>query len=579
MADDPLDRPLTDDQRQVLRIIFEFFRAQRQWPNYRWLNQFVFVQDNLELDPIINTMPPGYVLPEPSVQAGGLRDSTVSLTLRAMVTLAADRELGLLVKTLRYFGDRAAAFMPSPEGPQDLTVTSPEVAAFVGCPPDDPALILVRDLVTNSVWEIWAGSGVSPDGVWTVTLIPEKARAYRDLASVDDLFRRREPLERQRQSWARNLGRLEEPREEQDTSEARLPGEADEAALRRTVFVVYGRNDAARQAMFDFLTAVGLEPLDWEKLLAATGEGSPYIGDVLEAGFPMAHSVVVLLTPDDVARIRPAFRHAKDPAYEMDLTPQARPNVLFEAGMAFSSHPKHTILVELGDLRPFSDVAGRHTIRMNDSVETRRRLINRLHTADCLTSLDGDAWKTAGDFAGALALAASGEDRPEGETSPPTPITRFALVPAIVRSDLNSGPVTLEVQNNGLSDVFEATVTKITGSARARPPWYVRWRNSPEKTQEILAGHAWVLEVCEDDAIAGYDAANWTPGWRFLSPDDDRLVVPDRLGSALMQYGTVMRATVRVTPRSDPSSARENTVTISLNERGRMVGWDSYRVE
>ena len=229
--------PLTEEQRQVIRIIFEFFREQRQWPNYRWLNQFVFVQNNLELDPIINAMPPGYVLPEPSVQPLGLRDSTVSLTLRAIVTLAADRELELLLKTLRYFGNRAASFVSSPEGPQDLTVTSTEVAEVVGCPPDDPALILVRDLVTNSVWEIWAGSGISPDGLWTVTLIPEKARAYRDLASIDDLLRRREPLERQRRAWARNLGGFPKPNEEDSMSET-APGEADDAGHKRTVFVV-----------------------------------------------------------------------------------------------------------------------------------------------------------------------------------------------------------------------------------------------------------------------------------------------------------------------------------------------------
>ena len=575
MTGDSQDHLLTEDQIQILRIIFEFFREQRQWPNYRWLNQLAFVQHGLELEPILSTMPPGHVLPEPSFQPGGLRDNTVSLTLRALVTLAADRELDLFLKTLRYFGDRAASFLPSPEGPQDLTVTSVEVAEVLACPPDDPGLVLVRDLVTNSVWEIWAGSGISPDGLWTVTLIPEKARAYRDLASVEDLLRRREPLERQRYGWARNLvgfRKLDDP----DGARDALSGEVRH---QHTVFVVYGRNDAARQAMFDFLTSLGIEPLDWDKLLAATGEGSPYVGDVLEAGFPMAQAVVVLLTPDDVAQIRPAFRHSNDPLYETELTPQARPNVLFEAGMAFSSHPKRTILVELGNSRPFSDVAGRHTIRMNDSIETRRSLISRLRTAGCSVDLAGDSWKTAGDFGGALVLAGDGEREPAQDGIPDVVIPRFALVPAIVSPELNGSPVTLEVQNYGPSDEFEATVTRISGSATARVPWYVRWRNSDRKTQEILTGHTWVLEVCEDDAMAGHDSNRWTPGWRFLSPDSDRLVVPDQLGSAVLRYGTVMRATVRVTPRSDPTSARENTLTISLSERGRMVGWDSYRVD
>lgn len=580
MGEEAFDRPLTGDQHHVLGVIFEFFREHRQWPNYRWLNQFVFVQDKLELDPVFNAMPPGYVLPDPSVQPAGSRDTTVSLTLRAIVTLAADRELDLLLKTLRYFGERAASFMPPPEGPQDLSVTSTEVAESLGCSSDDPALLLIRDIVTNSIWEIWGGAGTSPDGVWTVTLIPEKARVYRDLASIDDLLRAREPLDRQRLTWSRNLGGFPKGTEQTPMAEPAAAPDADDSDRDRTVFVVYGRNDSARQAMFDFLAAAGLEPLDWEKLLAATGEGSPYIGDVLEAGFPMAQAVVVLLTPDDEARIRPAFRHPRDPRYETELTPQARPNVLFEAGMAFISHPKRTILVELGELRPFSDVAGRHTVRMNDSIEARRSVINRLRTAGCQLSLGGDEWKTAGNFAGALSLAVDGDDDArDASGAGNSDIARFVLVPAVVSTELGGGPITLEVQNNGPTEEFEATVTKVSGSAGARPPWYVRWRNSQDKTQEIMTGHSWILEVCEDDATAGYETGEWTPGWRFLSPTGDRLVVPDQLGSALLRYGSVMRATVRVTPRSDPTAARENTVTISLNERGRVAGWDAYRVE
>ena len=69
--------------------------------------------------------------------------------------------------------------------------------------------------------------------------------------------------------------------------------------------------------MFEFLRSLGLEPLDWDKLLAATGEASPYIGDVLAAGFPMAQAVVVLLTPDDEARVRPAFADRRDPPHEL----------------------------------------------------------------------------------------------------------------------------------------------------------------------------------------------------------------------------------------------------------------------
>jgi Predicted nucleotide-binding protein containing TIR-like domain len=95
--------------------------------------------------------------------------------------------------------------------------------------------------------------------------------------------------------------------------------------------------------------------------VTGTGEGSPFIGQVLDRAFSQAKAVVVLITGDDIARLNPSFWSNADPPHEKELNPQARPNVLFEAGMAFGRHPERTILVSLGYSRPFSDVAGRNT--------------------------------------------------------------------------------------------------------------------------------------------------------------------------------------------------------------------------
>ena len=61
-----------------------------------------------------------------------------------------------------------------------------------------------------------------------------------------------------------------------------------------------------------------------------------------------------------------------------------------------------TILVELGVLRPFSDVAGRHVIRIDESFRWRQELAQRLRLAGCPVSLDGTEWHSAGDFKAAL---------------------------------------------------------------------------------------------------------------------------------------------------------------------------------
>jgi hypothetical protein len=165
----------------------------------------------------------------------------------------------------------------------------------------------------------------------------------------------------------------------------------------RKVFVVHGRNAVARDGMFDFLRAIGLDPIDWSSAVRLTEKGSPYIGEILDAAFTAARAIVVLMTPDEIAYLRPEYAAPDDPA---DLEPgaQPRPNVLFEAGMALGHDADRTILVEVGKVRPFSDVAGRHVIRMDGGAARRKDLANRLETAGCAVDLSHDDWTVKGDL-------------------------------------------------------------------------------------------------------------------------------------------------------------------------------------
>ncbi|HBB96239.1 MAG TPA: hypothetical protein DC054_12685 [Blastocatellia bacterium] len=180
----------------------------------------------------------------------------------------------------------------------------------------------------------------------------------------------------------------------------------------QVVFVVHGRNDGARYSLFRFLRSIGLRPLEWSQAIQLTGKATPYIGEILDAAFSDAQAVVVLMTPDDDARLRREFRKPNDPSYELELTGQSRPNVLFEAGMAIGRHPDRTVLVELGDLRPFSDVGGRHIVKLDNSVGARQGLAHRLERAGCTIDLRGTDWHTEGDF-----TAPSVESTAEGESN------------------------------------------------------------------------------------------------------------------------------------------------------------------
>lgn len=166
----------------------------------------------------------------------------------------------------------------------------------------------------------------------------------------------------------------------------------------KVVFVVHGRNLEARNALFTFLRSIGLHPMEWSEAVNATHKPIPYVGEILEIAFSNAQAVVVLLTPDDQACLRERYRQPEDPTYEAEFTPQARANVIFEAGMAMGRSPDRTVLVELGKLRPFSDVAGRLSVKINNSTQRRQELAMRLQVAGCPVNLTGTDWHTAGNF-------------------------------------------------------------------------------------------------------------------------------------------------------------------------------------
>jgi predicted nucleotide-binding protein len=186
----------------------------------------------------------------------------------------------------------------------------------------------------------------------------------------------------------------------------------------RKVFAIHGRNEPARKGLFEFLRSIGLEPIEWQEALAMTGQGLPYIGDVLDAAFGAAKAVVVLQTPDDVAHLHESLAEtADDPECTAQMQP--RPNVLFEAGMAMGRNPDRTIIVELGKIKTFSDIHGRHSARPDNSTPKRQALATRLQTAGCKANLTGVDWHTAGNLTPRPRRAA--DSRLAGSCRPPQP--------------------------------------------------------------------------------------------------------------------------------------------------------------
>lgn len=222
----------------------------------------------------------------------------------------------------------------------------------------------------------------------------------------------------------------------------------------RKVFVIHGRNEAARKGLFDFLRSIGLDPIEWSEAICLTGKGSPYIGQVLDAAFGAAQAVVVLQTPDDVAYLHESLTYVGDPECSPQMQP--RPNVLFEAGMAMGRAEDRTVIVEMGQIKVFSDIHGRHVVRLDNDVKKRQELATRLETAGCAVRLIGTDWHDAGDLAPPVS---PGGGLPLGRKFPSS---KANGLPRLEARFIDNGPGkigAIQITNHGPGDVYDLDVS------------------------------------------------------------------------------------------------------------------------
>ena len=250
----------------------------------------------------------------------------------------------------------------------------------------------------------------------------------------------------------------------------------------RAVMVVYGQDQAANEAIFEWLRAIGLEPREWSELTRATGKASPFIGQVLDTAFQDAQAVVVLFTPDEHVRSRADLVSSRE-AWRL----QARPNVLFEAGMTFATHADRRVLVVLGNQDLPSDLAGRHYVRIAGP-ESLHELANRLETAGCEVRRGGTQWLNMSRFPVRDGLVFGPPDPPaQAETS-------AAVFARHIERELNAN---VEVAATDLLD----RDLPLTGDEVAR------WTGSTEVTIRTRCGRSY--------------AARFRAAGRGLAPADE----------------------------------------------------------
>jgi predicted nucleotide-binding protein len=166
----------------------------------------------------------------------------------------------------------------------------------------------------------------------------------------------------------------------------------------RKVFVVHGRNEKLRRDIFSFLRALHLHPIEWTEAISLTGTASPYIGEVLDAAFSEAQAIVVLLSPDDEVRLTQKLWSAGELDLERNYRLQPRANVIFEAGLALGRKPERTLILQVGEVKSFSDILGRHVLRLTNEPDKRIEFASRLEQAGCAVNRGGKDWLHVGDF-------------------------------------------------------------------------------------------------------------------------------------------------------------------------------------
>jgi Predicted nucleotide-binding protein containing TIR-like domain len=162
--------------------------------------------------------------------------------------------------------------------------------------------------------------------------------------------------------------------------------------------VIGGRDTALTESMFTLLAALGCRPIEFHQAVGRVPRtGNPFIGQVLDRAFEQVQALIVLFSPDDEAKLKDQFLKPSGDIGERKLRGQARANVIFEAGMAMGRHEEKTIMVQVGDIKGFSDIAGRHMVRLDDSFESRRDFATRLSRL-CKVDTSGTRWTKVGKF-------------------------------------------------------------------------------------------------------------------------------------------------------------------------------------
>jgi hypothetical protein len=162
--------------------------------------------------------------------------------------------------------------------------------------------------------------------------------------------------------------------------------------------------------------------------------------------------------------------------------------------MAFGTRPDRTILIEVGQVKSFSDIAGRHVVRLSNSAQKRNEIAERLRTAGCDVSTSGNDWLNTGNFEVIREHKAAFNPKdhiPNGheEISHRMLILSKLMHPGLPTLDHNNCVITGRLFNKSMQKVV---VNRVRAYDRKGKPLNITWSNridpygNPEKPYELI---------------------------------------------------------------------------------------------
>ncbi len=443
-----LPDPPKGEPRQVLQAIWDHALVTAKWPTLAQLDHRWDAHHDSDVLDVLRQIPSGFTYGD-SFRTEPQWSAIIGLTVAgAHCCHGAGPALSAFLHFISVATRTQKEWQPPPDNPEAQPIITDQdyarhAGGMLGAKPR--LFLLLLRLLIHSEPSLGIGlSGPDSEGHWQAT-IHRNIRRFRNVATLDEYWAlRHKPWETTAAERAREAGLAEElPRGASPMTLSAARRAADPllsspgtdtsqattfATNRKAVMVIYGHDYEARDALFDWLRAIGLQPREWNQLVTGTGTASPYISQVLDHAFQQAQAVIALFTPDE--RVLSAAASSSDPrAWRL----QARPNVLFEAGMALVSHPTRTVLALLGSQELPSDLAGRPYIRLSptDSAPLHD-LARRLEQAGCEINLSGNDWLKPSRFA----------DRDNIPPAPPqgdSDATRPPVAPAVSHAPANPG--------------------------------------------------------------------------------------------------------------------------------------------